>query len=322
MKPGLISTIIPVYNRPGALREAVASVLEQDWPSVEVIIVDDGSTDTTAQVAGELAAADSLRVRCLRQQNGGPGAAREAGRQVAVGEFVQYLDSDDVLLPGKFANQVRALRSNPECDVAYGKTRFRHADGQIEPGPWKESGVKRDAMFPSMLAQRWWDTPNPLYRKSICDRAGPWTGLRLEEDWEYDCRIASLGTRLVWCDAFVCEVRDHGQPRLSRGKALDADRLRERAKAHALIRAHAAAGGIARETPEMRRFARALFLLARQCGAAGLEVESRELFETAREASDARSARGLDYRVYGTLAGLVGWRTAGQASMWFDRLRG
>ena len=124
-------------------------------------------------------------------------------------------------------------------------------------------------MFPSFLRSRWWDTPTPLYRASICDAAGPWTDLRLEEDWEYDCRIAALGTRLHFCEAYVAEVRDHDQGRLCRGDALDPARLSFRTRAHRLILEHATRAGIAAEVPEMQHFARELFLLARQCGAAG-----------------------------------------------------
>ena len=81
------------------LREAVASVLRQTYRPIEIIIVDDGSTDETTRVADELASTYPFEVRALHVLNGGPGWAREAGRQVARGEFIQYLDSDDLLWP-------------------------------------------------------------------------------------------------------------------------------------------------------------------------------------------------------------------------------
>jgi glycosyltransferase involved in cell wall biosynthesis len=321
MISGLVSTIVPVFNRPVQLREAVQSVLAQDWRPIEVVIVDDGSTDDTVAAAHAVAHDHPDIVRVFTQPNAGPGPARERGRLEAQGEFIQYLDSDDVLLPGKFSAQVRALQSRPECDAAYGFTRYRHPDGRVAEGPWKGSGISRDAMFPSFLVERWWDTPNPLYRRTACERAGPWTDLRLEEDWEYDCRIASLGTRLAWCPQYVCEVRDHEGGRLSRGSALDAGRQAERARSHALIYAHARRAAITSDAPEMQQFARSLFLLARQCGAAGLPRESRELFELAREASGAPRAHGIDFRAYGVLANIFGWCTLGRASRWLDGLR-
>jgi glycosyltransferase involved in cell wall biosynthesis len=311
---GLVSIIIPVYNRAAMLREAVASALAQTYRPLEVIVVDDGSTDDTARVADELSGAE---VRVIHQGNSGTGAAREAGRRAARGEFVQHLDSDDLLLPRKLEVQVAALRARPECRAAYGWTRLRRRDGSAEPQPWKRSGERIEAMFPAMLQSRWWDTPTPLYRRSLIDTAGPWTTLRVEEDWEYDARVAALGVPLAYCEEWVCEVRTHDD-HLS-GKS-DAATLRDRATAHALIYAHARHAGIADRAPEMQHFARELFLLARQCGAAGLADESRRLFELARQASGARAGR-LQFRLYRALAGLLGWTGMGKLSRMADRLR-
>lgn len=321
MIEGLVSTIIPVHNRPALLREAVASVLAQTYRPIEIIIVDDGSTDETPAVADALAVANSGEVHVVHQRNTGAGLAREAGRQAARGEFIQYLDSDDLLLPDKFHKQVAGLRANADCGVSYGYTRYRHGDGRIEAQPWKGSGTRVETMFPAFLRSRWWDTPTPLYRASVCAAAGPWTGLRLEEDWEYDCRVAALSIRLHFCEAYVAEVRDHGQGRLCRGAALDPVRLAERAKAHQLIHEHAVRAGTAISTPEMRHFARELFLLARQCGAAGLGTQSRELFFLAKAASGEKRAKGLDYRLYEIAAGILGWVLAGRLACATDRLR-
>jgi glycosyltransferase involved in cell wall biosynthesis len=194
---GLVSTIIPVHNRPRLLREAIESVLTQSYRPIEIVIVDDGSTDETPAVAAGFASRYPDIVRVLHIANAGPGAAREAGRALARGEFLQYLDSDDLLAPTKFETQVAALRACPECGTAYGHTRA-YAIGQKPPEkPWKRTGECIATMFPSFLASRWWDTSTPLYRRDVCDRAGPWTNLCCEEDWEYDCRIARLGVRLA-----------------------------------------------------------------------------------------------------------------------------
>jgi hypothetical protein len=318
---GLVSVIIPVYNRAKLLAEAVTSALGQDYRRVEIIIVDDGSVDETVQVARDLASAHPAQIRVLRQENKGPGAARERGRQAARGEFIQYLDSDDLLLPGKLAMQVAGLRANPDRGVAYGFTRYRHANGQAEPRPWKGSGGRVEVMFPSFLKSRWWDTPTPLYRADVCDAAGPWTDLRLEEDWEYDCRVASLGTRLWFCESYVAEVRDHEDGRLCRGAALDPRRLSHRARAHQLILDHAKRAGIPAESEEMTHFARALFLLARQCGAASLPEESRRMFDLARTAAGPLRARGMNFALYRAATGLLGWSLAGRLACAADRFR-
>jgi glycosyltransferase involved in cell wall biosynthesis len=314
MQPALVSTILPVFNRASMLREAVASVLAQTHRPIEVIVVDDGSTDDTGEAADALARENPNVIRVLHIENGGPGTAREAGRGLIRGEFVQHLDSDDVLLPRKFEIQVAALHAHPECGVAYGWTRERDASGAVASTPRKRTGERIETMFPSMLTSRWWDTLTPLYRASVIERAGAWTTLRAEEDWEYDCRIASQGVRLAFCPEWVCEVRIGLADRLS-GRG-DAATLRDRARAHLLMLDHAYAANIARSSPEMQFFSRDLFHLARQCGAAGLREESRQLLAAAVKIGAAR-----DVRAYNFVARLIGLKGAGTVAEAIDRFR-
>ena len=321
MVEGLVSTIIPVFNRGAMLREAVSSVIAQTYRPIEVLIVDDGSTGDTPGITDDLSVRNPDEIRVIHQRNTGAGLAREAGRQVANGEFIQYLDSDDLLLPRKFELQVEGLRSNPSCGVSYGQTRYRHSDGRVEAEPWKGSGTKVEMMFPAFLLSRWWDTPTPLYRSTLCEKAGSWTNLRLEEDWEYDCRIAAIGVRLHYCNEFIVEVRDHEQQRLCKGDALDPRRLKERARSHTLILRHARSAGIDESFQEMQHFARELFLLSRQCGAAGLSLESKELFASARAASGAVRGKGWDFRLYGLMAGITGWTRLGRMACYSDSVR-
>lgn len=318
MQPGLVTTIIPVYNRPGMLREAVGSVLAQTYRPIEILIVDDGSTDDTPAVADALAAAHP-EIRVIHQSNRGVGLARETGRLAARGEFIQHLDSDDLLYPRKFELQVAGLQAHPECGASYGWTESRLPDGSREPGTAKRTGERIATMFPAMLAQRWWHTPTPLYRASVVERAGPWLPLRNEEDWEYDARIASLGVQLHYVEDWLVEVRHHSEHRLS-NYGLDPVALRDRAKAHALILDHARRAGIDAETREMQHYARELFLLARQCGAARLPRESKMLFELARDASGPRR-NGTQFRVYAVAARLLGWSLTGWIACLTDRFR-
>lgn len=310
----LVTTIIPVYNRAAMLREAVASVLAQTHRPIEIVIVDDGSTDDTFAVTEELARTHA-EVVVVHQGNGGPGVAREAGRRIARGELIQHLDSDDLLMPRKFELQVAGLAAHPECGASYGVTRWRHRDGSLDPQPWGRTAETIATMFPAMLHARFWPTPSPLYRASLLAAAGAWSPLRMEEDWEYDARIAAQGVRLHHVAEVVAEVRLHHQPNLS-GHGLHPQYLRDRGLAHESILRSAQRAGITIDAPEMQHFARELFLLARQSGAAGLTAESKRLFALAREV-----APGAQLRIYGLVAGVVGWRNAGRLATMSDRLR-
>jgi len=319
MMPGLVSTIIPVHNRPELLRRAVESVLTQNYRPIEIIIVDDGSTDDTPQVIKQLV--EQPEVRSAETQSVGPGLAREAGRQIARGQFIQYLDSDDLLLPEKFRLQVTGLNNNSECDVAYGMTQFCRSGEQQKLEPWKGTGHKRETMFPSFLLDRWWGTSTPLYRKAILDVVGPWTAYTSEEDWEYDCRIAAEGARLFYVPEFVSQEHDHSGDRLSRGSKADPFKLQSRAQVRSLIFQHALHGGIIHQNTEMQHFARSCFLLARQCGAAGLSKESQQLFDLSRQAAGPARSRGMDYRLYGAIAICFGWKNAGRLAQYRDLVR-
>jgi glycosyltransferase involved in cell wall biosynthesis len=136
----LVSTIIPVFNRAGVLREAVRSVLHQTYRPIEIIIIDDGSNDETRCVIDELRTQNPIVIKSSHISNSGPGVAREVGRKTARGGYIQYLDSDDLLLPEKFTSQVAGLDNNPDCAISYCKTRYRNATGKVIDASWKRTG--------------------------------------------------------------------------------------------------------------------------------------------------------------------------------------
>ena len=106
----LVSVILPVYNGQTYLAQALDSALVQDYPNTEFIVVDDGSTDGTAEVLRGF----GNRIHVLHQANGGPQRARNAGLAAARGEYIAFLDADDVWLQGKLSAQVAHLQANPE----------------------------------------------------------------------------------------------------------------------------------------------------------------------------------------------------------------
>lgn len=118
---------MPAYNAGPYIDESIRSVLEQSYKNIELIVVDDGSKDGTPDIAERFGS----RVAVLRQQNAGPAAARNRGIAAAKGEFIAFLDADDVWLPGKAATQVQYLRSHPDVGVVFGNfvRWYAQADG-------------------------------------------------------------------------------------------------------------------------------------------------------------------------------------------------
>jgi len=322
-RSGLVSTIIPVRNRARLVREAVESVLRQEYRPIEVIVCDDESTDDTADAAEALVRHNPGLVRLLRVTHRGQGQAREAGRLVAEGEYIQYLDSDDLLRPRKFAVQVQALRRSPECGVAYGCIALWRSGDPPADRPHKWTGQALPTLFPWLLVDRWWTTHAPLYRRSLCDGIGPWSDLKRSEDWEYDARIGALGTKLVHCSEFVGDQRRHeGEPHLTDATDWNSlERLRDRKRLFGMMLEHAFTAGMTPEMPEMQHFSRRVFHGARACAAAGLEDEARDCLEWAKKAAGPERSRSAAFRVWDLMVRVLGARAAGRVAAGGDLLR-
>lgn len=307
MIPSLVSTVIPVYNRPEMIFKAVESVLRQTYRPIEIVLVDDGSTDGTPGILQQLALDYPGIIRVIRKENGGPGLAREAGRLAARGEFIQYLDSDDWLLPKKFELQVHALRDHPECGIAYGISQLVDEKGNTLKEPSKWTGRHYEYLFPALLVNRWWHTHTPLYRRGISDAAGPWPKQR-PEDWDLEARMGALRTRLVYCEVALSCQRDHNSDnRVSRGNWNSY--LRDEAWFLPRLYQCALQAGVPRDAPEMRHFSRWAFMRARHLGAIG-EDEAAWALLTLAERSSLKS--DLFMKLIGLSARIVGWRSTGR----------
>lgn len=312
----LVSTIIPVYNRPQMIMKAVESVLAQSYRPTEIIMVDDGSTDETPKVLDQLALDYPNTIRVIHKENGGPGLAREAGRLIARGEFIQYLDSDDWLLPDKFTLQVQALREHPECGIAYGISRFVDDKGNILEEPSRWTGRQYDYLFPALLVDRWWHTHTPLYRRSISDAAGAWPKQR-PEDWDLDARMGAMKTRLVYCNVAVSCQRDHSSDsRVSQGDLKSY--LRDEAWFLPRLYRCAVEAGVTHEAPEMRHFSRWAFMRARHLGAIGEDETAWLLLKLAERSS---SKFDLFMKIVGLSASIVGWKSTSRFCSIRDNVR-
>jgi glycosyltransferase involved in cell wall biosynthesis len=310
-----VSVIIPVFNRGKCLREAVMSVLLQTHKEVEIIIIDDGSTDNTLLVAQELAAKWPQTITVFWQKNSGPGSAREMGTVKSSGEFIQYLDSDDILMSHKLESQVQALRDNSECGISYGIS--YQADYRFNPpivsGPLRSTGNKLKYLFPKLLNERWWTTSCPLYRRTIVNTIGSWKCLLNEEDWEFDARAGEIHTPLAWVHIGVSVRRINlSDDHLSFGGCTDVNKLSDRVFAKNLLFQYAVHSGLQQSASEMRVFSRECFLLSRQCAEAGLESESESMFKLARRASTGLRRIGIDYTIYRLFVYMFGWVGTGR----------
>jgi SAM-dependent methyltransferase len=270
-------------------------VLAQTYRPIEVILVDDGSSDETAGLCDALAAGNPLIQVVHLPHRGRVGLVREAGRARASGEFIQYLDSDDVLLPRKFEIMTAALRGQPECDIAYGYTRRYRRGGVPLDVPTERTGQTFTRMLPESLTRRFWHSSTPLYTRRICDKAGPWSDLLFWEDVEYDTRMAAMDARLCHCPEFVSETRDHDFGRASRpGFYHDPALLAEAVRAYGLVYGHAKRWGISLAHEALRDFLDDFRIVAWRCRALGLEDEVARCQDMIREMTGRTDAGPLE----------------------------
>jgi glycosyltransferase involved in cell wall biosynthesis len=192
----LVSVVIPAYNAKKYVLEAIRSIDVQAYSPVEILLIDDGSTDGTA----DLVEHQAPHVRVIRQQNAGAAAARNMGLSVARGEMVCFLDADDGWFPGKLAAQVGYLIGHPDVDVVCHKWQalFPSTDGSYLP-PTPPEDAEPDAIIPEqsgwvytkLLAGCIVHTSTVLMRKKVTDTLGHFrTDLVLGEDYDYWLRVS------------------------------------------------------------------------------------------------------------------------------------
>ena len=273
IRPGVVSTIITVFNRPALVADAIDSVLAQTYRPIEIIVVDDGSTDDTGEAVKRIAAAHPEIVRYVRKDNAGFARAVNAGLRFVTGEFVQFLDSDDLLLPEKFAVQVAGLRAQPDCAISYCYAR-EYALGSDKPDtPARRTGESFTHLFPAILAGRLWPSPVPLYRRELIDAIGAYREWSIHREWEYECRAAAKGVGLHHAPAFLCEVR--GVHHLEGRKKGDVPAHKLADYAAVLDGVYGHARSAAQSASALEPLARRALSVAQLCDAAGAIKEAR-----------------------------------------------
>jgi glycosyltransferase involved in cell wall biosynthesis len=198
----LVSILIPAYNAEEWIADTIQSALGQTWPRKEIVIVDDGSTDETLSVARQFA---SKEVIVVTQANQGAAAARNKAFFLCQGDYVQWLDADDLLAPGKINRQMEAWRDGLSSrtllssEWAYFICRPRSA--KFIPSPLWDDLCPMEWLLRKMGQNLHMQPASWLVSRELTEAGGPWdTRLSLDDDGEYFCRVilASEGTRFIW----------------------------------------------------------------------------------------------------------------------------
>ncbi|HUS09850.1 MAG TPA: glycosyltransferase [Pyrinomonadaceae bacterium] len=182
-----VSVVIPTYNSAHFLPKALASVQAQQWPALEIIVVDDGSTDGTETVVSGLSGTGDLRF--IRQENAGAASARNTGIASAKGEWIAFLDADDVWLPGKLRAQFAELQNQPDAAFSYTDVTLRFASGDQSE---LECGNVGLPLLTQLVGGNLFATPTVLVRRDCLERVGLFDAqLRTGEDWDLWMRLAA-----------------------------------------------------------------------------------------------------------------------------------
>lgn len=202
-----VSVIIPTFNRSGYLRQAVASVLAQTYSDFEIIVVDDGSTDDTAATVARF---DDLRIVYLHQDNAGRSVARNFGMARARGEFIAFLDDDDLFLPHKLAVQAAFLEAQPDVGLVGAFTQLVGSDGTPlalrETWQMESRLTLLDCLYACPLA-----TCSVLLRRSWLTALDHWFDPAMDraEDKDFWVRLLLAGCEMRWTQDVVSAYRQH-----------------------------------------------------------------------------------------------------------------
>lgn len=200
-----VSIIITSYNYARFLPEAIASALQQTYPAVEVIVIDDGSTDDSVAVACH------YDVTVLAQENQGVSTARNNAAAAARGKFILFLDADDTLYPDSIARLMARLENTP-ADTGYAYGQMEYFDSR--------TGIFQSQEFdPQALARGNYICATSLIRKDAFDAAGGFDrGFAHREDWEFYIRLLHKGYRGAFLAEPVLRYRKHKEPTRSKSK--------------------------------------------------------------------------------------------------------
>lgn len=319
MTPPLVSILIPAHDAGPWIEATLASALAQTHPRCEIIVINDGSRDDTERRARAVAAAAPPdRIRVFDQANAGASAARNHALRHARGDFIQYLDADDLLAPDKIERQLARLASAPPRTLASGKW------GRFTTDPattsWGDEAVyqARDGVEFLQLHHETGSMMQPgawLCSRTLIDAVGPWDeSLSLNDDGEFFARVMLAASGLIHVPESRCYYRAGPAPSLSRRR--DSRALASLHRSVALTLDH----WLARDRSP-RTLAAAN--LAWRRAALELYPHATTLAHAARRAARAYGSSDAPYGApswVGTVARVMGWATARRLQLLRQRL--
>jgi hypothetical protein len=213
----LVSILIPAYNAERWISDTIQSALKQTWPRKEIIVVDDGSRDQTLRVARHFA---SKNVSVVTQENQSASAARNRAFELCHGDYIQWLDADDLLSPDKVAKQVAVAEECQETrwllSSAWGYFMYRPARAQFSPTPLWCDLSPVEWLLRKMGQNLHMQTATWLVSRELTQAAGPWdTRLSLDDDGEYFCRVVLASNAIRFVPDAKVFYRQPGFDRLS-----------------------------------------------------------------------------------------------------------
>lgn len=208
-----VSIVIPVYNGDRYIAEAIDSVLAQTYQNFEIVVVDDGSTDQTAQVLQQY----SDRIWVVKQANQGVAIARNRGIALAQGHWIAFLDADDSFLPNKLAAQMAVAEANPHLGIVHSGWRRVSATGELllTVEPWHQ--------IPQLNLESWlrWKPVLPsamLFRRDWLEKAGGFDPrFPPAEDTDLVLRLAAMGCEANWLRQVTVNYRQHPDSAMHKG---------------------------------------------------------------------------------------------------------
>ena len=201
----LVSILIPAFNSEKWIGDCIESALAQTWSRKEIIVVDDGSKDSTLKTAKSYA---SAVVHVTTQDNSGASAARNHALSLAQGDYIQWLDADDLLAPDKIFRQMDGVESGQSSQVllsgSWGKFFHRSESSKFVPDMLWEDLTPVEWLFRKLDGNLWMAIESWLVSRRLTELAGPWNeNLSLDDDGEYFCRVLACASKI----RFISEAR-------------------------------------------------------------------------------------------------------------------